>query len=62
MASNPLPLAALAAAAAPTVIDAATGMLSKKGKKATGESQRIVSDSLDKPNKGERAVFKELYG
>ena len=67
IASNPLPLAALAASAIPAVID----MVSKKGDKSTkkgGESaigggvQKIIYDNKDKPNKSERYVEMALRG
>lgn len=70
IASNPLPLLALAATAAPTIIDKVGGLFSKKKKKAGKEEEnqagsyprKITTDSLDKPNKGERYVLEALKG
>jgi hypothetical protein len=55
IASNPLPLLALASAALPTILEKGSELL---GKKTTSPitSQKVITDSLDKPNKGERYV------
>ena len=56
LASNPLPLAALAASALPSLIEKGGELLGGGKKKEKGDIQKIVTDSLDKPNKGERYV------
>jgi len=56
IASNPLPLAAIAMAA-PAILEGAKGLMG--GDKKTAQEagrQKIVTDSLDKPNKAERYV------
>jgi len=65
IATNPLPLALLAAA--PSIIEGVSGIFGKKKKKAgkeeeEGGSKRIFYDSADKPNKGERYVKMALGG
>lgn len=63
LASNPLPLALLAAAA-PAVIEGIGGVIGgdKKKDQEIPTRQKIVTDSLDKPNKGERYVKMALGG
>jgi hypothetical protein len=65
LATNPLPLAALAAAAAPSLIEGAINLIGNKKTPKTrlsdGESpilpRTIKYDNLDKPNMAERIAF-----
>lgn len=59
IASNPLPLLALAASALPSVIEGASSFLSDKKSSTPKDTARLPItkyDNLDKPNKGERYV------
>lgn len=64
LATNPLPLLAGIAAgkAIKTGVQAVSGLVTGKSKKKESDVQRIITDSKDKPNYGERVVNKELYG
>lgn len=67
LATNPLPLLAgmLAGKAIKTgvkAVSSAVGMVTGKKDKKESDVQKIITDSKDKPNYGERVVNKELYG
>lgn len=66
LATNPLPLLAGLAAgkAIKTGAKLAAGLVTGNKSKDKKESdvQKIITDSKDKPNMGERIINKELYG
>jgi len=61
IATNPLPLLAMAGSAvAPYVIDKASEILGG-GSNKKEKPEIIVTDSLDKPNRAERTINRVLY-
>jgi len=65
IANNPIPLIAAGLAMAPQILDTVSGLIpSKKEKSAPthGTPEKVITDSLDRPNQSERVINKVLYG